>query len=184
MKSPAELNRRNQEFWNNQAVLVNECLAVPLVLERAIARVASEERRQIPVHYRLPFESALLEADRELKATREHVLEPIRAARSHRAKRPRGRIAEDGLTINQLIEEVFRKHSPDASTKTLWRALVAELGQRELHLKEKPSGRGHPDDLIYQIKKRKGQFIDLTTRRLSFKRFSNVVSVLRKHSVS
>jgi hypothetical protein len=97
---------------------------------------------------------------------------------SNRAKRPRGRITEDGKTINQIIADlVLRAEHRDETAKELWPHFSAELERYELNPTERP----HPTD---HKKCAYAYTVDGRPKRISYGQFANVVSRIRKSKKS
>jgi hypothetical protein len=57
-----DFNRRNQEFWHRQKVLMERRMADGAILATAAEAIAFEVRRRIPVRNQMSFEKALEDA--------------------------------------------------------------------------------------------------------------------------
>jgi hypothetical protein len=103
----AGLNTRNREFWNQRQTNINALLAKPYlvaIVARRGAKNASfvhlattEADRLKWFRNQEPFESELENTAEEFASL------PIVEAQRRRAKRPRGKITDDGKTLNQVI---------------------------------------------------------------------------------
>jgi hypothetical protein len=62
-----ELNRRNRKFWEAQNELTEALIADEEILASALEVLTFEQLRHVPVYFQVPFEYALLEADKAKK---------------------------------------------------------------------------------------------------------------------
>lgn len=100
----------------------------------------------------------------------------FRAAQKQRAQLPRGRITDDGKTLNDIIADVASKAERELSAKQIWPRLYAKL--EELGLE--PQEVRHPSILekcayVYTL-------ADGRTRRITYGRFANLVARAKKIS--
>lgn len=95
-----------------------------------------------------------------------------RKAQSERAKKPRGKVSDDGETINQIICRLALSNK-EALAKELWPKLFSELEDLGLN----PEEEGHPSDL-----KKIRYLYDFNDRQkpITFGQFAKVVSKHRK----
>lgn len=93
-------------------------------------------------------------------------------AQSERARKPRGKVGDEGQTLNQMIG-ALALNSPELTAKELWPRCFAQLDELGLSPKEIPYGSGS----------RKSAYLYDTSRgskRITFGQFSNVVSKTRR----
>lgn len=99
-----------------------------------------------------------------------------RAAQQQRARRPRGKITDDGKTLLEVIAVLVPRAELELSAKQIWPRLYAKLDELGLEPQEVP----HPSGLersayIYTL-------ADGHTRRITYGRFANLVAQVRKIS--
>src|SRR5690242_20003801 len=95
-RTAAEINRRNEEFWKDEAVRMKERISDNAVVAAALASVKAETQR-LPLYYQKPFEMALQEAAQ----AKQHFL-------SHMGRD--GRKARKPDALQQLIVEIVRRN--------------------------------------------------------------------------
>lgn len=99
--------------------------------------------------------------------------ESARSEQSKRAKKPRGKITEDGRTLSQMVENLV-KQCPEETAKELWPRLWGVLDEAGLDPKEICEGSHGPS---YQYRFYDGQ------KQLSFHRFECILSDARKKKI-
>ena len=95
-----------------------------------------------------------------------------RRLQSQRAKRTRGKIFDDGSTARQIVESLCKKY-PDFTARQLWRSFIFRLENENLH-PDLDQGR---ERLTFETAS--GQ-----ARRISYRRFANLVSEVRSKKPS
>lgn len=96
-----------------------------------------------------------------------------RGAQRARAKKPRGRVTDEGTTVAQLIERlVSRPGNGDKTAKELWPVLFSVLDELRLDPKEIIDHSGKPSYRYCDVNGR--------DRHLSLRRFQNLTSQARK----
>ena len=121
----AVLNTRNREYWNQRQANINALLAKPHLVAIVAKREAKKPRfvhlatteavRLERLRNQEPFESELDNTAEEFESL------PVVEAQRRRAKRPRGKITDDGKTLNQVIEILVSKPEYlDLSAPELW----------------------------------------------------------------
>jgi hypothetical protein len=139
----AKLNTHNREFWDQRRANINALLAKPHLVAIVEKREAEKARfvhlamteavRIERIRNQKPFESELENAAEEFGS-----LQVIEAQR-RRARRPRGKVTDDGKTLNQVIEILVS--NPEylyLSAPELWAHLFAELDLLLLDPREIP----------------------------------------------
>jgi hypothetical protein len=112
--TPADINKRNAEFWLAQSQLLHQRMSVPGVAEAATYMIRSDAARRVPIQWQKPFEQAVAEAT----TNREIIL------REQARKAGRARQAD---ALQQLIRE-FVKENPKVSEPLLIHLLAGECG--------------------------------------------------------
>lgn len=169
MISPIDINQLHNEFWKQRQSKIDAILAKPhlvaIVARREAAKahfvkLATDVATRIErIRNQKPFEAELESVAEEFAS-----LSLVKAQRS-RAKRPRGKVTDDGKTLDQVIESLLtRAEHGDSSASELWPALFSELDRLQLA----PKDANHPTD------PRKSAYscgFDGQTRRISYGRF-------------
>src|SRR5258708_36461227 len=93
----AELNRRNQEFWDAQHVLLEQRMADAAIRETAFEIMDAEQKKRVPIYYQTSIYEALAEGER----SKQRCL-------SQQARK--GGKAEKGDRLQTLIEEFVEQN--------------------------------------------------------------------------
>jgi hypothetical protein len=172
-----DINKLHEEFWRNrkritQQLMENQhILAIAVERENAKARyvklATSEGDRIERIRHQKSFESELEETARDLAP-----FLALAEAQSKRARKPRGKVGDDGKTLNQVIGALALNH-PELTAKELWPRCFAQLDELGLSPEEIPYGSGLRKS-AYRYDTSRG------TKRITFGQFSNVVSKTRR----
>lgn len=173
METISAINERNRNFWEKRSRLVAQLVSNEDILSLAMEDLRSEERRGVPVYNRKTFESAVEDANRVRRPFRQGSRGLNSAEQRLRAQAPRGKVAADGTTIEQVIKSlVLNSSNTDLSAKALWDPFLCKLKDLGLEPKEVPApGDRKSFGCEYRVKRH--------VRRMSFKTFSNRISHLR-----
>lgn len=90
-------------------------------------------------------------------------------SQSRKARRPRGKVSDDGETIRDVIRRIASRE-PDEGAKALWPRFLGELDRRQLD----PVEEGHPTDEKKSAVKYDN--VDGERKSMTFGRFEKVVS--------
>ena len=176
----AELNTRNREFWNQRRANINAILSKP----HLVAIVAKREAKKRSFVLLAPTEAVGLDRIRDQEpfeselenAAEEFASLPVVEAQRRRAKRPRGKITDDGKTLNQVIEIlVFKPEYLDLSAPELWPHLFAELNRLLLDPREIPNKKNSKKSAYTYC-------FNSKDKSITYGRFANLVSEYRKKS--
>ncbi len=177
MIRPTDINKLNSEFWENRHqidahLMKNQhILGVVVARENAKAqyvKAATSERDRIErIRHQKSFESELEETARELKP-----FLGLMEAQSKRAQKPRGKVGDEGQTLNQVIAALALKY-PELTAKELWCHFFAKLDELGLSPEEIPYGPGSTKS-AYAYDTSRGM------KRITFGQFRNVVSNARR----
>lgn len=178
-----ELNERAQLFWARQDGLMQGRLENPIVREAAFAALRTDWEKGVSVRLQKTLEHQLqLSAElyeRLPERPDAEIGARYREVQRARARKPRGKVAEDGRTLSQISRDfVLRPEHHDQSTKKLWPHFFAELDRLELD----PSEIAHPMNLsksAYAFCDDKGN-----ERKIAYGRFANIVSRVRQKKKS
>jgi hypothetical protein len=172
-----EINRRHEEFWRNRKLTTDRLMKNQHILGVVAARenakaqyvkAATSERDRIErIRHQKSFESELEETARELKP-----FLGLTEAQSKRAQKPRGKVGDEGQTLNQVIG-ALALHYPELTAKELWSPFFAKLDELGCSPEEIPYGPGTTKS-AYAYQASRG------TKRITFGQFRNVVSKVRQ----
>jgi hypothetical protein len=112
--TPADINKRNAEFWLAQSQLLDQRMSVPGVAEAATYIIGSDAARSVPIRWYKPFEKAVAEA----ATVREIFLREL-ARKAGRARK--------ADALQRLIRK-FVKENPKVSLPLLVHLLIGERG--------------------------------------------------------
>jgi hypothetical protein len=133
----ADLNRQHEEFWNkrnkglakllSRSYVVNRAAAVEREKARWLGEARDQEDRLNRLRAMRPFELELESIDEELAPRR------LQLAQQERARRPRGRVTANGLTIGQIISSIaLCQEHRNKSAKQLWPLFIEVIRARNL----------------------------------------------------
>jgi hypothetical protein len=96
-----------------------------------------------------------------------------KAAQQKRARKPRGKVGDDGSTMEQIVQELARApERRDDTARELWPHFFSKLGELQLD----PSDKGGPEPrkryYTYDFKDKR--------KRVTFGRFANLVTKARR----
>lgn len=174
-----DINRIHADFWATRNKKIKALLAKPH-LASIMERREVEKARMVRLS---PSEAVRIERIRnqtcfeaELESAHaEYAQLPIMKAQQRRARKPRGRFTDDEMTMGQVVEGLIAKAEyRSLSARELWPFLHSEL-----------AASGHePKEINSAILKRSSYSYEFKdgTKTISFGRFANLVSQLRRAS--
>jgi hypothetical protein len=136
--SPAELNRRNREFWEGESERAARRASEPLLLELAMEEQKSEALRGFPVYGQKTLERALADAEKRKERVKSAIRSEIRAEDGRRGGRPRR-----GDELQVLIEKIVAR-LPNITVSILLerlrdlqylREVIEDIDDDEIHFK-------------------------------------------------
>jgi hypothetical protein len=137
----AEFNERHQIFWKNQTLRIDKLMenthALTITVGREkrkaeYAKLAVSHAGMIErIRHQKSFELELEEVARELEP-----FMPFIEAQRKRARKPRGKIGDNGETVGQIIEDLaLQPRTRELAVKALWTHFFSEL---ERHVSVQP----------------------------------------------
>lgn len=179
MTPQININELHREFWERREISITALLKKP----RLVAIVARREADKARFVKLATSDAVRIERIRNLRsfecelenAAEEVASLPLVEAQRTRSRRPRGKVTEEGKTLNEVIEALVRR--PEhlfLSAPELWPPLCAELDRVELRPRELNSGNLKKSAYSYEFKDR--------TKKITYRRFANLVSKYRKKS--
>jgi len=177
MITPTDINKLREELWQNRKAKIDHLMEIQHILAVVVKRenakakyvkAATSDRDRIErIRHQKSFESELEETAGDLAP-----FLALAEAQSKRARKPRGKVGDEGQTLNQVIGALALNH-PELTAKELWPHCFAQLDELGLCPKEIPYGSGlRKSAYLYDTSRR--------TRRITFGQFSNVVSKTRR----
>jgi len=177
MITHAEINERNRAFWEARYQLINKLMDNKHVMAAVVNR---EKRRaayaRLTLAYRDPMEQ--LRHQKSLESELEEIafeLEPLMSlveAQRKRAQKPRGRVGNDGETLDEIIRELALKPAyRDLKAKALWPLLFSELDRHT----SVAAYESHPDIRKWHYKYDFNGHI----KAITFGRFASIVAEAR-----
>jgi len=179
MTPTVDINEIHRKFWTKRKTEIGKLLVKPHLVAIASRReikkahfvhlARSEADRIERIRNQQPFECELESAADEFASL------PVIKAQRRRAKKPRGKVTEDGRTLDQVIEQLVSKTgSRDYSAPELWSPFYAELDQLELDPKDMNPGNMKKAFYSYEF--------GTERKTITYRRFANLVSKYRKKS--
>ena len=179
MTPTVDINKIHREFWKERQTEIGK-----LLVKSHLVAIASRRENEKAHFVHLARSKAdrierirnqqLFECELE-NAAEEFASLPVIKAQRRRAKKPRGRVTDDGKTLRQIIETLVAKpESRDLSAPELWPRLYAELDQLDLDPKEINPGKLKKAACSYQFNSKR--------KRITYRRFANLVSEFRNKS--
>jgi hypothetical protein len=174
-----DINELHRSFWAERRTDIEALLAKPHLVAIVATREAekarfvklaiSEADRIERIRNQKSFECELENVAEELASL------PVIKAQQRRAKKPRGRVTDDGKTLPQIVETLLAKpESRVLSAPELWSHLYAELDQLDLDPREINPGNLKQAAYTYQFNNKR--------KPITYRRFANRVSEFRKKS--
>jgi hypothetical protein len=190
-----DINKIHREYWETRQVKINDLLTKPHLVaivarreadkSRFVKMAVSESARIERIRNQRCFESELEAAADEfsslpvIEAQPLPIIEsqplPIIKAQRIRAKKPRGKVTDDGKTLNQVIETLASKAEHRCLTApALWPHFFAALDQLGLD----------PEELSQSNTRKLAYSYDFKDKRktIGYRRFATFVSDCRKKS--
>jgi hypothetical protein len=176
MTTRVDINEIHRNFWQQRQTKIDALLANPrltaIVTKREVEKArfvhlaTSEAVRIERIRNQKPFES-------ELESTAEEYASlPYIEAQRRRASRPRGKVTDDGKTLNQVIELMVSKPEYQfLSTPELWPHLFDILNQLLLDPEEIASTNLRKSNYTYEFNDKR--------KRITYGRFANLASEYR-----
>jgi hypothetical protein len=179
MTALVDINEIHRRFWEKRLANINALCIEPYLLKivakreaekaRSVHLAMNEATRIERIRNQKPFESEL-----EIVAD-EFASLPIVEAQRQRAKKPRGKVTHEGITLDQVIEMlVCKPEYRNFSAPELWPHLFSELEDLELD----------PTDINSTDPKKSAYSYDFKSKRkaITYGRFANLISKYRKKS--
>jgi hypothetical protein len=179
MTPTVDINEIHRKFWTKRQTEIGKLLVKPHLVAIASRRESkkahfvhlarSEADRIERIRNQQPYECELESAAEEV------ALLPVVRAQRCRAKKPRGKVTEEGRTLGQVIELLVSKPEyGDSSASELWTHFYAELDRLDLEPKDKNQGKLNKSSYSYEFGGKR--------KIISYGRFANLVSKYRKKS--
>ena len=179
MTPQININELHRGFWEQRQTRINALLKKPHLVA-LVARREAEKTYFVKLAMSDPVRIERIRNQKSFEAELESAAEefaslPLVKSQRSRAKKPRGKVTDEGKTLNQVIETlVYRPEYRFSSAPDLWPHLFAELDQLGLF----------PIELSARILRKSAYSYEFSGKRkkISYVRFANLVSRIPKKS--